>query len=87
MTDLLIVTLFEDLEKLKHDPLLLHCTKEGTSAGERERERERERESGWHIQYKVTLYIPEPIIEVESYVLPHKESRLISLLHSAWTVC
>ena len=29
--------------------------------------------------------VPESVIEVEPYVLPHEESCPVSLLHSAWT--
>jgi hypothetical protein len=37
-----------------------------------------------HEAYNLLIYtVPKSVIEVESYVLPHKESRPISLLHSA----
>ena len=107
MTDLLCVTLFKDLEQLEHYPLLLHCAKEGASAGGEERERgregEREREiptnticytTGYmhqllksrimKLMHVIVSTVPESVIEVEPYVLPHKESCPVSLLHSAW---
>ena len=36
------------------------------------------------LMHVIVSTIPASFIEVEPYVLPHKESRPVSLLHSAW---